>query len=92
MASGAIDAEEGVTAGAHAVDVAGFEPPSNSAGKTSSVQGDDAKSDALSADSTILTDPGLARIVAAWPTLPEALKARLWELVDSSFPRSLRAV
>jgi hypothetical protein len=46
------------------------------------VQDDDAKSDALSADSPVLTDPDLARLVAIWPTLPEELKAQILKLAD----------
>jgi hypothetical protein len=65
--------------------VAGFEPLSNSPGETGDLQTDDAKSDALSADSLGLTDPALARLVATWPTLPEELKAQLLKLADQSF-------
>ena len=67
------------------VDVAGFEPQSNSPAKSRALQNGDAKSDAVSPDSPILTGPDLARIVAVWPSLPEGLKARLWKLVESSF-------
>jgi hypothetical protein len=54
-------------------------------GKTRVSTASDAKSDALSADSAILAHPDLARLVAAWPNLPEKLKAQLLKLADQSF-------
>jgi hypothetical protein len=45
----------------------------------------DAKSDALSADSPILTDADLGRLVAVWPRLPEDLKAQILKLAEPLF-------
>jgi hypothetical protein len=51
----------------------GFEHPASTAGKTAKTKSRDAESDAL--------DPHLARIVAAWPTLPEPIRRAMLALV-----------
>jgi len=63
----------------------GFEPPSIFPEKTADLKDDGAKSDALSADRAILTNPDLTRLAVAWPNLPENLKVLLLKLADQSF-------
>jgi len=64
--------------------VAGFERLSNSPAETSDSEESGAESGALKADSAILADPQLARIVRAWPGLPADLKRRILTLIKGA--------
>jgi hypothetical protein len=59
---------------------AGLEPPADYPGKAKLSTESDAKSDALSADLQILTDPELRGVVAAWPNLQDKVKVKILRL------------
>jgi hypothetical protein len=59
---------------------AGLEHPEDYPGKARLSTERDAKSDALSTDSPILTDRVLASLIAAWPSLDDKLKAEILQL------------
>jgi hypothetical protein len=58
----------------------GFDTPSKTTGKTAPDEKSGAKSGALSADSGVM-DSDLGRLIAAWPTLPDAIRRAMLALV-----------
>jgi hypothetical protein len=60
----------------------GTEHPSDSSGNQGVALQGGAKSGALSGDSAI-SDPDLLAVVAAWPTLPEAVRQRVVAMVQA---------
>jgi hypothetical protein len=63
----------------------GFEPTPEFSTKERVSVDVDAKSYSLSADSPVLIDPDICRLVAAWPRLPDDLKAQILKLTDPLF-------
>jgi hypothetical protein len=59
----------------------GAEQPAIFAEKTGDATESGAESGAFNADSAILADPDLARIVAVWPSLAPELKRRVMALL-----------
>jgi hypothetical protein len=64
------------------VEAAGIEPSANFQGNPTIVALGGAKSGALAA-----TDPDLAALIDAWPTLPEAIRAGILALVRAAQER-----
>jgi hypothetical protein len=58
----------------------GLEQPANSTGNTTRHKSGGADSGALSADCCTI-DPDLATIIAAWPTLPDAIRRAMLALI-----------
>jgi hypothetical protein len=61
----------------------GFEPPAKTPANTPDSETGGAKCGA-SGDDSRQTDPDLARIGAAWPTLPERVKGRIVGLIEAA--------
>jgi len=64
----------------------GLERPPQNTGKTFVSKTRGAKSGALSPN-IIPFDPDQQRILEAWPTLPEALRAGIMAMIDSARPK-----
>jgi hypothetical protein len=60
----------------------GFEQPADSPKKTASPSPGGAQSGALAAGAAV--DPGLARVVAAWPGLPAEVRDAVLALVNAA--------
>jgi hypothetical protein len=61
----------------------GFEPPAKLSEKTPFASTGGAESGALGSEIDSL-DPGLAEVVKAWPTLPEAVRADILAMVRAA--------
>jgi hypothetical protein len=59
---------------------AGLEPPADYPGKARVSTENDAKSDALSADSSVVTDLTLVSLIAEWPKLHGKEKIKILQL------------